>query len=107
MFKRSTLLKYCEISKFASSFDCLFSPGFSAKYCTYSMMDDVNKNVVHFELVQVSVHTSFSPLYDMVTLLNFFTIYFKEIFTVIFLYLFPKYNLSKVVKTIEDLNMFF
>lgn len=61
MFKRSTLLKYCEISKFASSFDCLFSPGFSAKYCTYSMMDDVNKNVVHFELVQVSEHTSFSP----------------------------------------------
>lgn len=72
MFKRSTLLKYCEISKFASSFHCLFSPGFSAKYCTYSMMDDVNKNVVHFELVQVSEHMSFSPLYDMLTLHNSF-----------------------------------
>uniref|UniRef100_A0A8C1M8N5 Uncharacterized protein n=1 Tax=Cyprinus carpio TaxID=7962 RepID=A0A8C1M8N5_CYPCA len=34
------------------------SPGFSAKYCTYSMMDDVNKNVVHFELVQVTEATS-------------------------------------------------
>lgn len=32
------------------------SPGYSAKYTTYSLMDDNTDKVVHFELVQVSVH---------------------------------------------------
>lgn len=30
------------------------SPGFSAKYCTYSIMDDSTNQVVHYELVQVT-----------------------------------------------------
>lgn len=34
----------------------LHSPGSSAKYYTYSLMDDSSNQVVHFELVQVSVH---------------------------------------------------
>uniref|UniRef100_A0A671R2S6 Uncharacterized protein n=1 Tax=Sinocyclocheilus anshuiensis TaxID=1608454 RepID=A0A671R2S6_9TELE len=32
------------------------SPGFSAKYSTYSLMDDASDKIVHFELVQVSLY---------------------------------------------------
>lgn len=42
------------------------------------MMYNVNKNVVHFELVQVSEHMRFPPLYDMVTLLKFVNIYLRK-----------------------------
>ncbi|XP_039645394.1 uncharacterized protein LOC120551889 [Perca fluviatilis] len=34
------------------------SPGFSAKYSTYSFMDDATKEIVHFELVQVTEASS-------------------------------------------------
>lgn len=34
------------------------SIGFSAKYSTYSFMDDATKEIVHFELVQVNQHAS-------------------------------------------------
>ena len=34
------------------------SPGFSAKYCTYTLMDNTSQKVVDFELVQVTEATS-------------------------------------------------
>ncbi|XP_031136838.2 uncharacterized protein LOC116037199 [Sander lucioperca] len=34
------------------------SPGFSAKYCTYSFQDDATKEIVHFEFVQVTEASS-------------------------------------------------
>ncbi|CAM4530108.1 unnamed protein product [Leuciscus chuanchicus] len=34
------------------------SPGFSSKYCTYSFQDDATKEIIHFELVQVTETTS-------------------------------------------------
>ncbi|CAM4661702.1 unnamed protein product [Leuciscus chuanchicus] len=34
------------------------SPGYSAKYTTYSLMDDITDKVVHFELVQVTESSS-------------------------------------------------
>ncbi|XDV19172.1 hypothetical protein PO909_024710 [Leuciscus waleckii] len=40
------------------------SPGFSAKYCTYSLMDDSTNLVVHYELVQVSVYRSVNSLLE-------------------------------------------
>lgn len=38
------------------SFISQHSPGYSAKYTTYSLMDDITDKVVQFELVQVCVH---------------------------------------------------
>ncbi|XP_063060628.1 uncharacterized protein LOC134453809 [Engraulis encrasicolus] len=34
------------------------SPSFSSKYCTYSFLDDATKEIVHFELVQVTEASS-------------------------------------------------
>ncbi|XDV52409.1 hypothetical protein PO909_021139 [Leuciscus waleckii] len=40
------------------SFISQHSPGYSAKYTTYSLMDDITDKVVHFELVQVTESSS-------------------------------------------------
>uniref|UniRef100_A0A8C1ZPL9 Transposase n=1 Tax=Cyprinus carpio TaxID=7962 RepID=A0A8C1ZPL9_CYPCA len=40
------------------------SPGYSAKYTTYSLMDDITDQVLHFELVQVCVHDNGEICFD-------------------------------------------
>ncbi len=50
-----TVLQICNNQNFFLTCGS-FSPGFLSKYNTYSLMDDTTDKIVHFELVQVSLH---------------------------------------------------